>query len=357
MTKLLAFNEIKAEAFADRLINVLNGGALTLMISLGHRSGLFDTLREMPAATSLEIAQAANLDERYVREWLGTMVTGNIVDYDSEEETYVLCPEHAAFLTRKGSPDNFAVVMQFIPMLGQVEDDILNCFHKGGGVPYEKFERFHDIMAEESDQTVVAGLLEYILPLKTGLVENLEKGIQVADIGCGSGRALNVMANRFSNSEFIGFDLSEEAIHNGQVQAQAKGLNNLSFEQQDVTHWHANETFDLITAFDAIHDQADPLAVLKNINRSLKPNGLFLMQDIHGSSHLEKNMENPIATFLYTISCMHCMTVSLAQGGEGLGTMWGEEQARDLLAEAGFGKVTVHRLPHDIQNSYYICKK
>jgi len=357
MTKLMAYNELKAEAFAERLIDVLNSGALTLMISLGHRSGLFDTLREMPAATSQEIATAANLDERYVREWLGTMVTGRIVDYDPEEETYVLCPEHAAFLTREASPDNFAVVMQFIPMLGQVEEDILECFHKGGGVPYEKFNRFHDIMAEESSQTVVAGLLEYILPLEPNLVENLEMGLKVADVGCGSGRALNVMAQRFPDSDFVGYDFSIEAINNGQAQAKAKNLTNLSFEQQDVTHWHANEIFDLITAFDAIHDQADPLAVLENINRSLKPDGLFLMQDIHGSSHLEKNLENPISPFLYTISCMHCMTVSLAQGGEGLGTMWGQEQACELLTKAGFSNVSVHRLPHDIQNSYYLCKK
>jgi SAM-dependent methyltransferase len=115
--------------------------------------------------------------------------------------------------------------------------------------------------------------------------------------------------------------------------------------------------FDLITAFDAIHDQAEPRKVLRGIADALRPDGTFLMQDIAASSHLHKNMEHPIGPFLYTISCMHCMTVSLALDGEGLGTMWGEEKALELLAEAGFTKVRVEQLSHDIQNSYYIAAK
>ncbi len=114
------------------------------------------------------------------------------------------------------------------------------------------------------------------------------------------------------------------------------------------------EAFDLVTTFDAIHDQAKPLAVLKGIRRSLRPGGVYLMQDIHGSSFVRKNMEHPLGTLLYTISCMHCMTVSLAQGGEGLGAMWGEEKTLEYLKNAGFGEVEVKRLAHDIQNNWYV---
>lgn len=115
--------------------------------------------------------------------------------------------------------------------------------------------------------------------------------------------------------------------------------------------------YGLITAFDAIHDQAKPREVLKGIARALRPDGVFLMQDIGASSEVRKNIDHPMGPMLYTISCMHCMTVSLALGGEGLGAMWGEEQAQRLLAETGFTQVTIHRLPHDRQNSYFVARK
>jgi hypothetical protein len=112
----------------------------------------------------------------------------------------------------------------------------------------------------------------------------------------------------------------------------------------------------MVTAFDAIHDQARPAAVLRGVRGAIRPGGVLLMQDIAGSSHVHKNMDHPIAPLLYTVSCMHCMTVSLAQGGDGLGAMWGEERAQKMLGEAGFGSIAVHRLAHDIQNCYYVCR-
>jgi ubiquinone/menaquinone biosynthesis C-methylase UbiE len=117
------------------------------------------------------------------------------------------------------------------------------------------------------------------------------------------------------------------------------------------------ESFHLITTFDAIHDQAKPLNVLKGIHRALKSDGIYLMQDISGTSHMERDIDHPIGTFLYTISCMHCMTVSLAQGGDGLGAMWGEEKTREYLQRAGFRSITTHRLAHDIQNNWYVVMK
>ena len=111
------------------------------------------------------------------------------------------------------------------------------------------------------------------------------------------------------------------------------------------------------TTFDAVHDQARPLNVLKGIRRALKTDGVYLMQDISGTSHVHKDIDHPIRTFLYTVSLMHCMTVSLAQGGEGLGAMWGEEKTREYLQEAGFRSITTHRLAHDIQNNWYVVKR
>ena len=139
-----------------------------------------------------------------------------------------------------------------------------------------------------------------------------------------------------------------------------KGLNNIEFVIKDLTNFDQtaqSESYDFITSFDAIHDQAKPLNVLKGIYRTLKQDGVYLMQDISGTSHVDKDIEHPIGTLLYTISCMHCMTVSLQQGGEGLGAMWGEEKTRDYLQQAGFGSIETNKLDHDIQNNWYVVKK
>lgn len=347
----------KSEAFAERMLDVINDGALALMTSIGHRTGLFDVMAGLPPSTSGGIASAANLNERYVREWLAAMVVGGIVEHDPQDGTYYLPPEYAAWLTRAATPDNIAVAAQFIPVLASVEDQVVESFSHGGGVPYSAYARFHEVMAEDSGQTVVAALSDSILPLVPGLSERLEEGIDVLDVGCGSGRALNLLARKFPNSRFVGYDFSEEAIARARTEAEEHGTTNVRFEVRDVANLDEKEHYDLITTFDAVHDQAAPAAVLKGIADALRADGVYLMQDIAGSSHLQNNIDHPIGPFLYTISTMHCMTVSLAQGGEGLGTLWGEEKATEMLEEAGFREVEVKQLPHDFQNSYYIAKK
>ncbi len=350
-------NRERSEAFGERLLGILNDGALAVMISIGHRTGLFDTLRELPPSTSEQIARAAELDERDVREWLGAMLAGGIVECDDEGTRFSLPPEHAAWLTRKATPDNAAVFAQYIPLLGTIEDEILECFRHGGGVPYDHYKRFNEVMAEDSGQTVVAALIGQILPLVPGLVESLHYGISVLDVGCGSGRALNLMARQFPNSRFTGYDLLESAVKTAQAEAERHGLTNITFEQHDLTEYEWPEQFDLITAFDAIHDQARPDRVLATIAKALKPDGVFLMQDIAASSHMHENRDHPAGPLLYTISCLHCMSVSLAQDGMGLGAMWGQEKACDMLKAAGFSDIRIERLPHDFQNSYFIVTK
>ncbi len=347
----------KAEQFAEKMLGAINGSAVALMTSIGHRTELFDVMAALPPSTSARIAEAARLNERYVREWLGAMTTGGVVEYAPDDDTYSLPTEHAAFLTRAAVPNNLAVTAQFVSVLGTVEDKIVECFREGGGVPYAEFVRFHQVMAEESQQTVVAGLLDSILPLAPGLTEALRSGSDVLDVGCGSGRALIALAAGFPASRFNGYDFSAEAVGAAQREAERQGLRNVRFEARDVTRLGESERYDLVTAFDAIHDQAHPALVLQGIADALRPDGIFLMQDIRGSRHVEKNLDHPVAPFLYTISAMHCMTVSLAAGGEGLGTMWGEETAVEMLTAAGFKRVEVRQLAHDFMNNFYIARK
>lgn len=350
----------KAEAFAGRFLTALNNGALCLMVSVGHRTGLFDVMSTSPPATSEELAARAGLNERYVREWLGAMVTARVVDIDPASGRYSLPPEHAAFLTRAAVADNMALFAQYIAMLGSVEDDIVDCFRNGGGVPYAKFPRLHEVMAEESGQFVRSSLESHILPLVPGLRDRLAAGIRVLDVGCGRGRVMNRLAELYRHSRFVGMDLSTDAIGFARGEAATKGLENIEFVAVDLSNFDEAaepESFDFITTFDAVHDQAKPLNVLKGIHRALKPDGVYLMQDVNGTSHVHEDIEHPLGTLLYTCSCMHCMTVSLAQGGEGLGTMWGEEKTREYLRRAGFRSVITHRLAHDIQNNWYVVTK
>jgi len=355
-----AFDAAKGEAFANRFLSVLNHGSLCMMVSVGHRTGLFDAMRDLPPSTSVEIAAKAALNERYVREWLGAMVTGGIVEVDPNTNRFLLPREHAAYLSRAAGADNMAVFAQYIGLMGTVEDDIVECFHKGGGVPYSRFPRFHAVMAEDSGQSVLSSLESHILPLVPGLAERLSAGIQMLDVGCGRGMIMNRLAELFPKSRFTGMDLSSEAIMFAWQAAAEKKLRNIEFIVADLSHFDQTaeyEAFDVITTFDAVHDQKFPLNVLKGIYRALRPDGVYLMQDIKGSSHVHKNIDHPLGTLLYGISCMHCMTVSLAQGGEGVGAMWGEEMTREYLKKAGFSSVQKNELAHDIQNNWYVVRK
>ncbi|MCI0607692.1 MAG: methyltransferase domain-containing protein [Anaerolineae bacterium] len=360
MSATAQFDSAKAEAFAGTFLNALNQASMCLMASIGHRTGLFDVMKDMPPSTVKEIANKSGLNERYVREWLGAMVTSGVVEVDESSAHFKLPAEHAAFLTRAAGADNIGVFAQYVAVMGGVEDQIVECFKNGGGVPYSEFPRFHAVMAEDSGQSVLFALESHILPLVPGLSDQLTSGIKFLDVGCGSGRIINKLAGLFPNSRFTGFDLSPEAVSSARNEASSQDLKNVEFIIQDLSAFHETaevEAYDVITTFDAIHDQGQPLNVLKGIHRALKADGLYLMQDIKASSHVHKNIDHPIGTFLYAISTMHCMTVSLAQGGEGLGAMWGEEKTREYLEKAGFRSVETNVLAHDIQNNWYVVRK
>jgi 2-polyprenyl-3-methyl-5-hydroxy-6-metoxy-1,4-benzoquinol methylase len=350
------YNQLDAtavEEFAGRLVGVLSDGCLALMISIGHQVGLFDTLAGLPPSTSAQIAAAAGLDERYVREWLGAMTVGKVVVY--ADETYALPAEHAAVLARAAGADNLSHVMQFIPLLAGVEQDVVSCFRAGGGVPYAAYQRFHEVMAEDSATVHDAALVDVILPLVPGLTDRLAAGIDAADIGCGQGHAVNLMAAAFPRSRFTGYDLSESAIVTARQEAATHDIGNARFEVCDVAELDVPAAFDLVTAFDAIHDQAHPARVLANVAAALRSGGTFLMVDIRASSDVADNLDLPWAPALYTLSTMHCMTVSLALGGDGLGAVWGRQTATRMLGEAGFDVVDVKQLDTDPWNYYYIA--
>ena len=352
-----ALDKAKIEAFAGQMLGFLNGAQLALMTSVGYHTGLLDVLAGMPLATTEEIARAADLNERYVREWLGAMVCGGVVTYNPTDRTYQLPPEHAAVITRAAGAQNLAVFAAFVPQLARVEDGIVEAFRHGGGVPYAAFPEFQRMMAQVSGQVFDATLLNVTLELVPGLTDRLSAGIDVADVACGSGHAINVMAQAFPSRRFTGYDFSAEALAAGRAESQQRGTANAQFVEQDVASLDVDSAFDLITVFDAIHDQAQPRVVLRNIARALRRGGTLLVVDVKASSELHENLGHPLGPWAYAFSTLHCMTVSLALGGEGLGAMWGEQKAQELFAAAGLVVQDVKQVEGDLINNYYICTK
>ena len=353
----LALASSPEEVFFDHIAEVVDHGAIAVMLSIGHRSGLFDSLAGQPPATSLDVAARAGLVERYVREWLAVMVTARIIDFDPDHRTYQLPEAHAACLTKDAPLGNLAIYSQMVALTGSMQERALTAFKTGDGIEYEEFPCFHEIMAEDSEQSVVAAIDDILNSLIPDIVTRLEQGIDVLDAGCGAGKAIVRLAQLFPNSRFSGFDLCTDAIELATNHAINTGVSNVEFKVRDLSNMGQESAFDLVMSFDAVHDTKDPAQLIQSLALALRPGGAYLMQDIGGSVNLENNLDFPFAPFLYTISCIHCMPVSLAQGGAGLGAMWGWETALEMLRSANFQDVSNHVLPHDPMNVWFVSRK
>ena len=352
--RLGAVDAEKTKQFGARMLAHFTGSMMTKMVEIGYDTGLFEASRAGPA-TSEELASRAGLKERYVREWLGAMATSGIYRYDAASRHYELPEEHAALLTGKTS-QNLSPHAKMIEHFGSHLAKLKACFREGGGIPYSAYrpvftQCMDDVWRRIYDQMLVPGFIGAV----PGLTATLERGIGVLDIGCGTGHAINVLAKRFPKSRFSGFDIGEAAIDAARAEAKEMGLANASFQVHDVANLPAAPKFDLITAFDAIHDQKDPDAVLRGARQALAAGGMFLMIDFKFSSRVEDNVGNPFAPLYYGTSLMHCMPVSLAVGGKGLGTVWGEQTAREMLKAAGFTSVDVLDTPRP-QNYMFVCR-
>lgn len=345
------------DAFAARMLGTLTGGALTMLVSVGHRTGLFEAAARGPA-TSAVLAERAGLAERYVREWLGAMVTGGFFRYQPATDQYVLPPEHACFLTGDGA-SNTAPVASMLRAFGGALPDLERCFETGGGLPPAAFAAHFAAAGTQPgatwrriyDEQLVPGFLGAV----PGLLDRLTAGSRVLDVGCGAGHAVAVAARAFPASRFLGVDIDRQVLAIAEAQRARLGLGNAAFCAGDAAALPAGPRFDLITAFDAVHDQHSPQQVLGQIRAALAPGGVFLMVDANFATDLAGNVGNPQAALCYAISLLYCVPVSLAGGGAGLGAMWGTELAHDMLAAAGFGQVEVVDSPRP-QNCIYICR-
>ena len=345
-----------SQAITERLNAVMNDGMLALLIGIGYELAIFEAMSGLAPSRSEQIAEAAMLNERYVREWLNGMVTGGIVEYAQNDATYHLPLEHAAVLTGAAGPGNMAAYIHTISLLSDVRRDVMEPFRNGGGVPYDRYGEFMALWAGMNQMKFEQSLLEQLPQVLPEIAHRLEGGIDVLEIGCGEGNSTLVMARAYPNSRFAGYDLRPDAVEGARLRAEEEGLKNIKFEVRDLVSMSAAASHDLVCAFDVIHDQAQPRVVLDKVAKSLRSGGAFLMVDIHASSDPHENRDHPAGSFLYGTSLLHCMTVSLAYDGEGLGAMWGEQTARELLAEAGFERVSVHQVDSDAFNDFFVAR-
>lgn len=346
----------RTEAFAGTMLQVANAAMLGLTISVGHRTGLYATLAGLEPATAEDVAEAAALNPRGVREWLAAQVTGGIVDYDATTGTYVLPREHAVLLTDTAGPDNVGRMMTAIAPFAGLESDVVHALRTGGGIPVERMRDVQSFQGELTRPIHDASLLEGVLPAVPGLVDRLRSGLDVLDLGCGEGHAANLIADAFPASRVTGYDFSAPNIAAARAEASRLSLRNVGFEQRDAADLPP-ERFDLVLALDVIHDVADPDGTLRATHDGLRRGGVLLQAEHALSSRLDENIGHPLMPLLYAVSLFHCVPLSLAYDGAGLGLAWGETEIREALARAGFSGVVVPDVPTDPMNRYFIATK
>lgn len=350
----------RAREFATRMSGAYVEAMVTLMVDLGYRTGLFDALATGPA-TSAELAERTDLSERHVREWLGSIAGAGITEYDADTGRHTLPPEHAMFLCGD-SPTNLAASAGMITSLAPHVGEVARTFREGGGLPYAVYRpEFTTVMDQSGRRKYTNLLVSHYLPLADGLPDRLTRGARALDLGCGTGHTTNLLAGAFPASTFLGVDIADDAITLARAEAERLELDNVDYALHDIrtiadTDDRFAEPFDVVFGFDVIHDQVDPVGVLAGIRGSLADDGWFFCYDIAAHSALEDNLDNPRAALIYGISTLHCMQVSLAHDGAGLGTAWGEELATEMFRDAGFSRVAIRPLELDPMNQVYVCR-
>jgi SAM-dependent methyltransferase len=357
MTAIRYFEQQQVGKSTGQSMTALNQRALALMVNVGRRTGLFDTMTHLPPATVAQIAEAAGLFEPPVREWLGAMVMAELVGYDPLWESYFLPAEHAAPLTGAAAPHSFAAVISPIPQLGLVEEGMVQLFRNGGVVSGNDSAALHAFMAEVAEPPTWPVNINGLLSLAPGLSRQLEEGIEVLELGCGQGKALLQLAATFPRSRFTGYEFAEEALLVARAEAERQALTNLHLATLDPAWLGERKRYELIFSLNPLYDGAPSNIVLTNIWQALKPEGCYLMQGLDRSSRVEQNLGHPLGVLLYTLACLRCTHVSPAGGGAGVDARWDRETALTLLAAAGFTQTTVCTLPYDVQYCYYVSRK
>jgi 2-polyprenyl-3-methyl-5-hydroxy-6-metoxy-1,4-benzoquinol methylase len=350
-------NDVRAAVreFAKRVFDNMSGMVVSGMIYLGHHLGLYKAMQDGGPFTSEEVARKTGLHERWIREWLRGQAAARLLDYDGDGR-FSLSPIAALVLANEHSPAFAAAAFAALPHQMKVLERLLECFESGVGLPYDAFgpegAKGVEGMLAPWFRTI---LVPIALPRLEGVVSKLEDGAKAADIGCGTGIALIEMARAFPHSDFHGYEISQHALAEADRNAAEAGVTNVIFHDARHDTLPEDESFDLVTAFDCVHDMTHPHDVLRAVRRSLKADGTFLIVDINARPTFEENLErNPMAAMMYGFSVLSCLSSALSHPeGAGLGTLgFSEPVARQMTATAGFTRFKRHDFDNPV-NAYY----
>lgn len=350
-------DENRAAEFTGRVLADTAATATVMLCALGDRTGLFKELAAGGPGTSGELARRTGLSERYVREWAAGLFAAGYLAYDEAQQRFELPAEHAPTLATEPGPSFFGGVHQELVGAIQRYDGVVAAFRSGGGVRAD--ELHPDVAAGTSRFTAQWHrnmLVPLWLPLVPAVEASLRDGARVADVGCGTGLALIELARAFPAMTGVGYDVSATVVAAAREAASAAGVaDRVSYEVLDAARG-LPESYDVVTTFDVVHDAVDPVGLLRAIRDALRPDGRYLCLEINCSERTTDNV-GPIATLLYGFSMLYCMTTSLAEGGEGLGTLGLPEPVLARLAtKAGFGTVRRVELDNPFNNLYELAR-
>lgn len=349
---MTAIDEAKLDNFVQQAIGDLAAGFGGVMVSLGHKSGLYKAMQGAGPLTAHQVAERAGCAERYVREWLNSQAAGGYVRYNAGEDTYELPPEQAMVLADEDSPVFIPPAWDVPASVWYDEETLLQAFRSGEGVAWgEHHHRLFCGSAAFFKSPYRANLVPVWLPALDGVVEKLEAGASVADVGCGHGHSTLFMAEAFPNSRFIGFDAHPASIDAARRNAERAGVaDRVRFEVAKAGAF-PGEGYDLVCYFDCLHDMGDPIEAARHTARTLAPDGTVMLVEPFAHDRVEDNL-NTIGRLFYCGSTTICCPHSLSEEGQmALGAQAGERRMADVFRQAGFG--SFHRATENPFNIVY----
>jgi SAM-dependent methyltransferase len=328
----------RLDEFLGRFVGDLGAALSAALVVIGDRLGLYRAMADGGAVTASELAARTGTDERYVREWLSNQAAGGYVSYDPDGEQFFLSPEQSLALAQEGSPAFVPGAFQLATALVKDGEKIEQAFVGHHGVGWHEH---HDDLFSGTERFFrpgyAANLVSSWIPALDGVVDKLQAGARVADVGCGHGASTILMAQAFPRSEFVGFDYHGASIGHARAAAAEAGLDDgrVRFEVAAAKEY-PGDGYDLVCMFDCLHDMGDPVGAAAHVLGSLAPDGTWLVVEPYAGDRLEDNL-NPVGRVFYGASTLVCTPASRDQEvGLALGAQAGEARLRGVVTAGGF---------------------
>jgi SAM-dependent methyltransferase len=332
----MAIDETKLNEFMGKAVGDIGAALSAVLVVIGDKLGLYKALAKAGPSTAAELAAKTSTHERYVREWLGNQAASGYVAYDAKTARFSLPEEQAMAFAEEGSPAFLPGAFQVIAAAFAAGEKITERFRTGEGLEWGEH---HACLFEGTERFFrpgyAANLVSSWLPALEGVVPKLKEGALVADVGCGLGASVILMAQAFPKSRFRGFDIHPASIELARERAKAAGVaDRVTFEVAKATNFPGSN-YDLVAHFDSLHDMGDPLGAARRVREVLSPGGTWLIIEPFAGDKLEDNL-NPVGRVFYGASTMLCVPNSLASHGPALGAQAGEKRLREVVMAAGF---------------------